>query len=139
MEGLVSTTWWPSLTMHSHSMPYCRQYPGIYHCDWGEGAQLGPKGSVTGGSTEHVTAGVYPAKSICHMCVQWCKRVGKREREGGQMGSEGREGQRNRGGKEGERNRKRERTRGKAEETGREGSIAPTWSLPPHLGYPPPL
>ena len=44
MEGLVSTTWWPSLTMHSHSMPYCRQYPGIYHCDWGEGAQLGSSG-----------------------------------------------------------------------------------------------
>lgn len=44
MGGLASTTWWPSLTMHSHSMPYCRQYPGICHCDQGQGAQLGAKG-----------------------------------------------------------------------------------------------
>lgn len=31
--GSVSTTWWLSLTMHSHSMPYCHRYPSICHCD----------------------------------------------------------------------------------------------------------
>ncbi|XP_025771559.1 ELAV-like protein 3 [Puma concolor] len=41
--------------MHSHSMPYCRQYPGIYHCDWGQGAQLGAKGIL--GAMESQVAG----------------------------------------------------------------------------------
>lgn len=130
--GLVSTTWWPSLTMHSHSMPYCRQYPGIYHCDWGQGAQLGAKGVRH--RRVYIESDCRCIRCKIHMsCMcngakelekEWLREKGG-ERQA-QRGEKKRETGAGVGGGEGERNRKRYGSRGRAGETGRKGSIAPT-------------
>lgn len=138
VRSLISTTWWPSLSMYSHSMPYCGQYPDIYHCSWDQGVTAGAKGvGHRRVCRTSLPSDVFPAKTVCHMCVQRCKRVEERVAEKGrgrQTGSEGTGGQRNRGRRG--REKERGRARGKAGETGRKGSIAPDHLCLPILDLP---